>query len=326
MDREGILWVIGQIGARNILPQGSNVQISCPLAQWRKGHKSIADGKPSMGILVDENEESLVHCFACKFGGTLQDLIEELHMRGDVSYKKLIEKVAAMEAVDPEWLADSIEDWEAPRNKYEVKVIDEAEISHMLGKTHRRMLERGLEIATLKAWKSGFDEEQKRAVFPVYQRSGELVGMVGRAVSKFTMPKYINYFDFDKGRFLYGEHMVREGTTVVVCEGLIDALATWQALSHADMLKTYSVTSFLGAQATKNQLKRLVNITDDVVLFLDNDPAGWTGQMLAARYLSDKVRVKAVKYPEHIGGDPAQLAADGIDVVSLITEADLLVA
>lgn len=325
MDKEGILWVLDKIGVRKYQMQGDNVQISCPLARWRVGHKRVVDRKPSFGILIDQNQESKAHCYSCHFSGTLQSLIEEIHMYSDVDYTKLIEKVASMEELDPEWLADSIGEWEEVHDKYEISFVPEEEIQHMLGKTHRRMLER-LEIDTLKAWNSGFDEIQKRTVFPVYTKERRLVGMVGRAVSKFTKPKYLNYFGFDKSRFLYGEHLVRDGSAVVICEGLIDAPATWQALSHAKMLDDYSAVSFLGSQATRFQLKKLINLTDEVILFLDNDPAGWDGQLKAAKHLSNKIRVRAVKYPSHIGGDPAKLLQDGVDVASLIRDAEMIVA
>jgi len=279
-----------------------------------------------MGILVNENEESLVHCFACEFGGTIQTLVETMHEYGDKDYTKLIAKIVDMETADPEWLADTLGDWEAPREGYTAKVIDEKEIAHMLGKSHPYIIrDRGLEIATLKAWGAGYDEEQRRAVFPVRRANGDLVGMVGRAISKRTRPKYLNYFDFDKGRYLYGENMVKMGTSIVVCEGLLDALAAWQSLAHAGRLDDYSVTSFLGSIATRHQLRKLVKLTDEVILFLDNDPAGWSGQMGAARYLGNKVRTKAVNYPAHVGGDPASLVEEGVDLAPIVEGADLMV-
>jgi len=327
MDREGILFVLEEIGARNVLPHGTNVQLSCPLARWTDDHKNDYDGTPSMGIRVNNRSESLVHCFACQYGGTLQMLVEKLHQLGDKDLTQLVAKVSDMEQADPEWLVSTIEDWEAPRGVYEEKVISEKEIASMLGSTHPSLLRsRKLEIKTIKAWDGGFDREKKRTVFPVRNRDGVLVGMVGRAIGGRQKPKYLNYFDFDKGRYLYGEHLFREGTSVIVCEGLLDVLATWQALAHADRLGTYSVVAFLGSIATKHQLKKLVRMTDEVVLFLDNDPAGWSGQMGAARYLGTKVRVMAVRYPASVGGDPGSLLVDGEDLVSLIENSELMLA
>lgn len=324
MDRDGILWVLEKLGARNVLPKGQNVQLSCPLAGWRKGHKGVEDGKPSMGVMINPRGESLVHCFACQFGGSLENLVLELHRLRGEDLTDVLLKVSEMEEQDPAWLAESVQDYDAPVDSYEEKLVSEMELAPMMGKTHRYLLDRGVEIETLKAWRGGFDEVKKRVIFPVRRRDGGLVGAVGRAIHDEQKPKYLNYFAFDKGRYLFGEHLVKAGTAVVVCEGLLDAVCTWQALGKSGLLDRYSVVSFLGANATVFQLRRLVKYTDEVILFLDNDPAGWSGQLAAAKFLQDKLVLRAVRYPTTVGGDPASLVEEGVDVGALVVGSDLL--
>jgi DNA primase len=187
-------------------------------------------------------------------------------------------------------------------------------------------LKRGVEISTLRQWECGFDGVRKRVVFPVRRSDKKLVGVVGRSIHSFQLPRYLNYYEFDKGRYLYGEHLIRDNTSVVVCEGLLDALCVWQSLNQSNALDKYSVVCPMGADLTKFQLDKLMRFTDTVILFLDNDPAGWSGQLSVARGLQDKLLLCAVKYPSLVGGDPASLYNDGVDILKLIESADLLLS
>jgi len=324
MDREGILWVLEEIGAKKVLPHGSNVQLSCPLAQWREGHKQGIDNSPSMGILVAPYGESKVHCFACKFGGDLTKLVRVLHQYGDKDLTHVMIRVEELEEIDPDYLVGSIEDYDSPVRVYTEKVIDESRIEHMLRKTHPYLLKRGIYIPTLLRWGTGFDNTEKRIVFPVRRKDGDLVGMVGRAIHKWQLPRYINYFDFDKGRYLYGEHLIKQGTSIVVCEGILDALCVWQSFLADSQLHQYSVVSTMGADMTPYQAQKLMLYTDDVILFLDNDPAGWSGNLTAAKLLQDKLILRAVKYPSPLGGDPAELYSRGMHLFPLVDNSDLI--
>lgn len=325
MDRENIVEVLKLVGAKHILPYGGNVQCSCFLAAHRKGHKNAIDRKPSMGVSIDPKGASLVHCFTCEYGGTLEESVIYLHQHSDEDYTELVARVAQIEEVDPEFLAHSIPDYDEPPEAYVRKPVAERLVESWRGIGHQYVLRRGITIPTLKAWDGGFDSQQKRVTFPVRDRDGTLVGAVGRAVGQLQKPKYLNYFEFDKGHYLFGEHLIKEGTALVVTEGLLDAVVVWQALNEAGRLNDYSVVSCLGAKVTRYQRQKLVKDADVVTLFLDNDPAGWEGQATLARFLQRQVVLKAVRYPDVVGGDPADLLERGVDIVNLIDSADLLV-
>jgi 5S rRNA maturation endonuclease (ribonuclease M5) len=62
MKEEAIIQLLNKVG---YIPQSSNgewVQVSCPLAHL---HPKKSDENPSCGISVNEEEESIVHCFVC---------------------------------------------------------------------------------------------------------------------------------------------------------------------------------------------------------------------------------------------------------------------
>lgn len=327
MDRESIVRVLEAICADNVLPHGQNVQCSCFLAKWRRGHKSERDSKPSMGISVDANEDSMVHCFACNYGGTLEMAVGLLQMLSQEDYSHVMRMIVEAETADPEYLAQSFPDFEEDPSKYEDTLVDEALIQPMMGIGHGYILDRKFEIETLKAWQVGYDEKKQRVVIPVRSREGSLVGMVGRTVLQTAKPKYLNYFEFDRGRYLFGEHKVVPGTALVVCEGLLDPVAVWQALNHANLLGSYSVVSPLGSQTTKHQRNKMVQCSDEVIMFFDNDTAGWEGQEQVASKIQGRVILKTVKYFDPVGGDPAELLEMGKEdeIVRMVQNADLLV-
>ncbi len=103
-------------------------------------------------------------------------------------------------------------------------------------------------------------------------------------------------------------------------------MSVWQALNEADALDQYSVISAMGADLSKYQIHKLMLMTDTVILFLDNDPAGWSGNLEVARKMQDLLLLCAVKYPSPLGGDPADLYKEGVDIVEMIKNADLLIS
>lgn len=323
MNRDGIIRVLGELGAQNVLGYGENVQCSCVLAKW--SHKGGTDRKPSMGVSIDEHGESFVNCFGCRFGGTLETLVTKYQMYSGEDMTKVLRIVADAEEIDTEWLAEHLPSYEDPSDKYEHTFIPESEIEHMMGQAPRYILDRGFDIETLKAWKVGYDEARQRVVVPVRASGGQLVGLVGRTIIGECKPKYLNYFKFDRGRYLFGAHMVRPKTALVVTEGLFDALAVWQALRKADALGSYSVVASLGANTTRHQRRQMFQLSDEIVLFFDNDAAGWEGQTETAKAIQRQALLKAVRYPDPVGGDPASLVQSGVDVASLISNADLYV-
>lgn len=325
MDRDSIVEILEAIGARNVLPYGKNVQCSCFLAEWRRGHSSIVDSRPSMGVHINDDGPSKIHCFSCELGGTFETALQELHRLGGDDLTKILARANEIEALDPEWIANSVGDYDEPVESYKERIIDESAIEPMMGRTHKYALEdRGFDIETLKVWGGGYDRKQRRIVFPVRKQDGTLVGMTGRAINwPDQKPKYFNYFEFDKGHYLFGAHLIRPGTKLILAEGLLDPPAVWQALNRANRLDEYSVVCGMGANITRHQQKLLVGLTDELTLFLDNDTAGWEGQRALARRIQRKIMLHVVNYPKPVGGDAAELLKEGVDIMPMLDNASL---
>lgn len=308
MNRDRILEIAEGLNFTNVLAHSRNVQCSCPLARWE--HPKGSDSKPSMGILIDPQHPSVVNCFACGFKGTLQYLVERLQFhQPDVDLSGWIYKIAGWDEETLEAVVAEVGEYEDVRRKMEEKVFPEAYLDAYTGLAHPYITRRGLRIdPTLRAWEIGYDETQDRIVFPVRNYDGKLVGAVGRGVKKHSRPRYLNYWLFEKGLYLYGEHKLpKEPEPIVVVEGPTDALRVWQVAQDEGW--KVNVVSLLGAEPTWKQVEKLVRFGSEIILFLDNDDPGWKGAEKVWSMAHERTLVTQVEYtfegkPIAVGGDP----------------------
>ena len=125
-----------------------------------------------------------------------------------------------------------------------------------------------------------------RLIFPIWNRSGAVVGFGGRTLRDIE-PKYLNTRDsevFTKGHLLYGYHLardaIREERTAVIVEGYMDVIA-----AHEAGFK--STVASMGTSLTPQQARMLTTSgASRVVIALDADAAG----AAAARRGLDVVR------------------------------------
>ncbi len=146
--------------------------------------------------------------------------------------------------------------------------------------TSRYVLDRGLVAHDLHMWRVGFDPGpteigyvtvRNRAVFPVWDELGELVGATLRTVlpEGVDPPKYRDTPGLPKGDIFYGEHRVdRTRGTVHIVEGILDAIVAGRYLPN--------VVALLGANTGMGaaRVTKLRAWCNRVVLILDGDKAG----------------------------------------------------
>jgi len=327
MNADDIVEVLEELDGENIQVHTDNVQVSCPLAPWT--HETGGDRSGSFGIRIEPYGASKCHCFACGFKSlSMVPLIEKLQMFqvGEVDLDDLTERVAKLEEEDIRRGVDFDDPWAARERSSEV-VHPEVYLRPFRGTYHDYILSRGFSGATLRTWEIGFDEDLQRVIFPVRNRTGGLVGAVGRRVRDNNSRKYHNYWKFPKGRYLYGAHLVPEDQSkvkaVVAVEGPTDVLRTWQEVTDAGLEGLYPV-GFLGADPTRMQAQALAELSDQVVLFGDNDKAGRSlNARLATMLAEHSVTATYVTYPKKAAGDPDGL---GEMLVSMLKERRLYVA
>ena len=125
-----------------------------------------------------------------------------------------------------------------------------------------------------------------RLIFPIWNRSGDVVGFGGRTLRDIE-PKYLNTRDsevFTKGHLLYGFHFardaIREERTAVIVEGYMDVIAAHEA-------GFVNTVASMGTSLTSQQARMLTTSgASRVVIALDADAAG----AAAARRGLDVVR------------------------------------
>lgn len=119
-----------------------------------------------------------------------------------------------------------------------------------------------------------YDTFRDRIIFPIWDQFGQVSGFTSRAIRDDQKAKYMNSVDsfiFNKGNILYGFHLakntIREKDAVILVEGNMDQVA----LFHNGFKQTVAV---MGTALGVQSLERLLSLTKNIYLTLDNDAAG----------------------------------------------------
>ena len=118
------------------------------------------------------------------------------------------------------------------------------------------------------------DVFSQRITFPICDKDGNTVAFTARDFKGLSDSKYINSSEtviYTKGNILYNYHRaanyVKDANRVILCEGVMDVIAFERAgISFA--------VATLGTACSKNQLKLLKELSNNLVLAYDGDRAG----------------------------------------------------
>lgn len=136
-------------------------------------------------------------------------------------------------------------------------------------------------------------DKTERIIIPLYWR-GKLVGWQARRIAPWDEPKYKFSPSFPRDRTLYNYHS--DPALAVVVESPLSVLR------HAHHLP--QICSTFGAEVTETQI-RLLHRYNNVLLWFDNDDAGWKATQQVGRELQSFCDVWAVESPWD--ADPAEL-------------------
>ena len=162
---------------------------------------------------------------------------------------------------------------------------------------------RGIPESTLKHFRVGYTEnyfdDSERIIFPLFWQD-KLVGWQARhIVADGHSDKYRNSPDFPRDRVFYN---FPAGSRAVVVESPMSTLRHYH--HERDM------TAAFGAKLSDDQIGLLQRF-DDVILWFDNDDAGWTATTHVGEALLRHVNVWAVQSP--YAADPADFDDELVD-------------
>jgi DNA primase len=170
-----------------------------------------------------------------------------------------------------------------------------------------QLVQDGFKEEVLRANDVGYDKKLSRITYPIRDRMGKLVGIVGKQPSS-EFGKYkvyttelqeygINIPSFSKGDHLWridkvAEELKSQRKPVFVVEGFKAAL--WFCQSGLT-----NVVALMGSYMTDAQAALVQSLSPQIILCLDNDDAGKNGTIKIAQKLQSS-RVYVVALPEGI--------------------------
>ena len=264
------------------------------------------DDKPSLTVWQKHNSWACYGCHSGKKGvdGNLgSDAIAFMQWVENLEWRQAVIKLA-------KW-----NDIPIPTDKNQ----KELEKNYNLNKKYRKDLnrneesldylyERGLDDIDIEEWQLGYDNYNKRIVFPLLNKYKDIIGFNKRIIDPNYKggDKYINSSTsdiFNKSNYLYGSHKLdNDFNEIRITEGSMDVV-----LSHKYGLK--NIVASLGTAFTEQHARAIAKTGKTPVLIFDGDDAGDSGISKALSYFEALgIYCKIVKLPK--GMDLADLSLE----------------
>jgi len=281
--------------------KGKNYTGLCPF------HK---EKTPSFSISPDKQ---IFQCFGCNTGGNIFTFISKIENIGFIESVKRVADIAGIDISNQENEESAVIPSIRRINKYAMNfyhayllssqgqagknyllnrgVSEEAIISFKLGfspdswdrlsanlKNKKADLELAEKIGLIgksqKYQGSYFDKLRNRVVFPIFDRSNNIIAFGGRAISNENQPKYLNSPEsevYQKRNILYGlnfaQDEIKELDRAIIVEGYLDVIGC-----HQNGIR--NVVAPLGTALTENHIKILSQLCNEVIMLFDSDSAG----------------------------------------------------
>ena len=147
-----------------------------------------------------------------------------------------------------------------------------------------------------------FDMFRSRAIFPIIDAQGQILGFGGRALGD-AQPKYLNTSDtpvFNKRKGVYAANLLRKQRDlkrVILVEGYMDVVALIQ---HG----VNGVVATLGTALTNEQARLLKRYAPEIWVSYDGDSAGQHAIMRALEiFEQEDIRARVLYFPDNLDPD-----------------------
>jgi len=284
------------------------VMIQCPF------HGGGEEKTPSCSVSL---ESPVFFCHACQESGHISRLLRTFGLGNDG-----VQAVLQSTGLDKPYTVQSRRGRLAARvgshiNALRGPFILDEDLLDDYRHAPRALMRSGFEKQTLRHFEVGYDSTNMRITFPLRNIYGELVGISGRALLDIQEQKYRIYdqelkrrtgfrvpdeytMEDVKDSIMWHAHVVRpffyssepQDESLVLTEGFKACMWVWQSGWR-------SVVALIGMYMSDMHTEILASSVQDVVLFLDNNEAGWRGTVRAGRLLSRLgIVVRVAKYPD----------------------------
>lgn len=155
---------------------------------------------------------------------------------------------------------------------------------------------------TIVKQESRFDMFRNRAIFPIIDAQGQILGFGGRAMGD-AQPKYLNTSDtpvFNKRKGVYAANLLRKQRDlkrIILVEGYMDVVALIQ---HG----VNGVVATLGTALTNEQARLLKRYAPEIWVSYDGDSAGQHAIMRALEiFEQEDIRARVLFFPDNLDPD-----------------------
>ena len=157
-----------------------------------------------------------------------------------------------------------------------------------------------VDLNTLGLCTNNYDVYKDRIMFPLFDINGKVVGFSGRIYKDTKDNKYLNTKEtpiFIKGEQLYNYHIARDNVRtakyVIVMEGFMDVI-------RASTIGVYNAIALMGTALTKEQMKLIKRLSQNIVLCLDGDGPGQSAAYkIGEEFQKEGIEVKIVTLPNN---------------------------
>lgn len=264
--------VLKKLGIEITGRRANQLYARCPMHDDLSRHKN-GDRNPSWSI---EITTGMHHCFSCKYGGSILQLISEKLEIGEFEAKLFLDSIedqTSQVAIDAITVTIKSRKRSSFRLPSEVVFRPFAEWHKMPA---RYVLSRRLTPKQIDRWGIGYATQgvlQGRIVLPVRNQHNEIVNYAARTFvddeKRYLAADARSHFDpsvlFGESRWL--ELYDLKSAFVVVCEGILNALAIERACAGV------AVAALCGSNVHARHIAKLAKF-GKIIVATDPDPAG----------------------------------------------------
>lgn len=265
MDERDIESVASMYGSP-IDKRRGNVHINCPRGA---SHSKGIDTNQALSVKVVSGGRSVAYCFSCGTRGTLAFVFSEA-AKLDPSLNVVAHYILQIDGPSLSGALAKLHDED------DVKTTNEVDWNAYAAACARQvpvyLIERGIVKADILKWRLGFDADQQRAIFPVIEEGGRVVGALRRAVHKDQEPRYLDTPGAYvwKRTVFFGEQFIDNTiSTAIVVEGPMGTI--FPARLFPNVLGLMGADTGFGPERMSKLIKWGIKT---IILMLDSDEAG----------------------------------------------------